>query len=279
MNEDGTPPASGAYVLGHDDVELRRLTTQARLIDPITRRFLTDGGIAAGMRVLDVGSGAGHVAFLAAELVGDSGEIVGVDRSAAAVEAAQNEAQARSLGNVSFIEGDPAQMVFDMPFDALVGRYVLQFQADPSDVLRRLAGHVRPGGRVVFHELDWGGLWSVPPAPTHDRCCGWVVETLRLSGAQTSMGLNLHATFVAAGLADPSLSLEAIIGGGAQAVVAVRQVVDLVGTLAPAMQRLGVASAAEIGYDTLFDRMMDETRTLRCVIVGRLQIGCWSATS
>jgi hypothetical protein len=93
------------------------------------------------------------------------------------------------------------------------------------------------------------------------------------------MGLNLHATFLAAGLADPTLRLEASIGGGAQAVVAIRQLVDLVGTLAPAMQRVGVASAAAIGYDTLFDRMMDETRTLGCVIVGRLQIGCWSARS
>jgi SAM-dependent methyltransferase len=279
MNEDSTPAAGAAYVLGHDERELRRLATQARLIDPITRRFLADGGIAAGMRVLDVGSGAGHVAFVAAELVGDAGEVVGVDRSAAAVEAAQIEAQARSLRNVSFLAGDPAQMSFDRPFDGLIGRYVLQFQADPSDLLRRLAAHVRPGGRVVFHELDWGGLWSFPPAPMHDRCCSWVVETLRRSGAQTSMGLNLHATFLAAGLADPTLRLEAIIGGGAQAVVAVRQVVDLVGTLAPAMQRLGVASAAEIGYDTLFDRMMDETQTLGCVIVGRLQIGCWSVRS
>jgi hypothetical protein len=50
--------------------ELERLSIQARLIAPITRGFLLDGGIAPGMRVLDVGSGAGDVAFLVAELVG-----------------------------------------------------------------------------------------------------------------------------------------------------------------------------------------------------------------
>jgi cyclopropane fatty-acyl-phospholipid synthase-like methyltransferase len=66
-----------AYVLGHSDRELERLSTQARLIDPITRQIFRAAGIVPGMRVLDVGSGAGDVAFLAAEMVGDAGEVVG----------------------------------------------------------------------------------------------------------------------------------------------------------------------------------------------------------
>ena len=52
-----------AYVLGHSDREIERLKTQAQLIDPITRRFFEEAGISRGMRVLDVGSGAGDVAF------------------------------------------------------------------------------------------------------------------------------------------------------------------------------------------------------------------------
>jgi cyclopropane fatty-acyl-phospholipid synthase-like methyltransferase len=68
---------SRTYVLGHSARELERLTIQARLIDRITRGFLRDGGIAEGMRVIDVGCGAGDVSFMAAELVGESGEVVG----------------------------------------------------------------------------------------------------------------------------------------------------------------------------------------------------------
>ena len=56
--------AANAYPLGHTDAELKRLATQARLIDPITRRYLVSAGITEGMRVLDVGSGAGDVAIL-----------------------------------------------------------------------------------------------------------------------------------------------------------------------------------------------------------------------
>src|SRR6185295_7109489 len=100
----------GSYVLGHSERELERLIRQARLIDPITRRFLQAAGIDAGMRVLDVGTGAGDVAFIAAELVGDRGEVVGTDRSAAALTTAKQRARARSLGNEDFREGDPAEI-------------------------------------------------------------------------------------------------------------------------------------------------------------------------
>lgn len=68
--------ADGTYVLGHSDAELRRLETQARVKDPITRRFFVEAGVGPGMRVLDVGSGAGDVALLLAELVGESGQVV-----------------------------------------------------------------------------------------------------------------------------------------------------------------------------------------------------------
>jgi ubiquinone/menaquinone biosynthesis C-methylase UbiE len=59
-------------VLGHSEAVLRRLTFQAALIEPITRELLVDAGIAEGMRVLDVGTGRGDVAFLVAEIVGDT---------------------------------------------------------------------------------------------------------------------------------------------------------------------------------------------------------------
>ena len=64
---------SGGYVLGHSEQELKRLAEQARVIDPITRRIFEQAGIGRGMRVLDVGSGVGDVAFLIADLVGRLG--------------------------------------------------------------------------------------------------------------------------------------------------------------------------------------------------------------
>ena len=90
------------YALGHTDAELKRLATQARLIDPITRHFLVSAGITDGMRVIDVGSGAGDVAMLLAGLVGPKGEVVGTDTARAAIDAAERRVHARGLANVTF---------------------------------------------------------------------------------------------------------------------------------------------------------------------------------
>jgi len=59
-----TSDEANNYVLGHSGRELERLHCQAQLVNPITRQYLIEAGIAFGMRVLDVGSGAGNVAFL-----------------------------------------------------------------------------------------------------------------------------------------------------------------------------------------------------------------------
>ena len=69
MNQLPSDPA-GSYALGRSDAETRRLILQHQLYGPFTRQFLTAAGITAGMKVLDVGSGAGDVALLLADLVG-----------------------------------------------------------------------------------------------------------------------------------------------------------------------------------------------------------------
>ena len=56
-----------SYILGHSEAEILRLQTQANILRPITERLPRSAGIRLGMRVLDLGSGAGDVAMLAAE--------------------------------------------------------------------------------------------------------------------------------------------------------------------------------------------------------------------
>ncbi len=273
---DGKTGPTEDYALGHSERELERLGTQALVIDPITRRFFGEAGIGPGMRVLDVGSGAGHVALLVAGLVGDQGEVVGVDRSPSALARARERAHAQSIHNVSFLEGDPANMAFDRPFDAITGRYVLMFQPDPTTMLRKLASHVRPGGPVVFHEVDWDGARSVPPAPSYDQCCRWLVDTLRLLGAEPRLGLKLHAMFVAAGLPPPTMRIDALIGGGVNGTGPTDMMADLIETVSSDMERLGVATADQVGFKTLAQRLRDEAIANNSVIMGRYEIGAWS---
>lgn len=147
------------YALGHSSRELDRLSFQGTVFAPYTHQLLTEAGVTAGMRVLDVGSGCGDVSFLAAELVGSRGYVLGVDRSTAAVERARTRAIRRKLTNIAFEVGDPLAMHFDKPFDAIIGRFVLMYQDDPTTSLKNMLRYLRQGGLVAFQE---GRLDCVP---------------------------------------------------------------------------------------------------------------------
>ena len=67
------------YALGRSPREYARLAMQAELLRPMTRRAFDDAGVTTGMRVLDLGSGAGDVCMLLAEMVGPTGAVIGLD--------------------------------------------------------------------------------------------------------------------------------------------------------------------------------------------------------
>jgi hypothetical protein len=249
------------YELGHTDRELKRLGTLARLVDPMTRQFFQNAGLAAGMRVLDIGSGAGDVAFLVAEFVGAGGEVVGTDRSETALASARRRAHERSLNNVSFRDGDPTEVTFDRLFDAVVGRYVLMFSPDPVAMLRGIARHLRPGG---------------PPAPTYDLCCDWIVRTFRKVGTSTQMGLSLHSAFLRADLNAPTMGVQALVGGGSNSLSGLDLIADLAVTMGPVLEEMGVATIADLAPATLYERVRAEVEANGSVVIGRYEVGAWT---
>ncbi|HXY71357.1 MAG TPA: methyltransferase domain-containing protein [Actinomycetota bacterium] len=269
--EDAAP-----YVLGHSPIELDRLERQARIVDPITRRFVQEAGVRPGMRVLDVGSGAGDVALLLADLVGPNGGVVGFDRSAAGLEAARSKAAVRGVGHVTFVTGTIDAVDDGEPFDAAVGRCVLQFQSDPAELLAAVAARVTSGGLVVFRELDWSGVSSEPAIPTFERLCDWVQRAIAESGANVHSGLRLPAVFAAAGLEEPELRLEQPIGVGEGARKLLEKIADLATTLATTIIERGIATAEDLDLETLLARMTAEAAERRSLVRSHLQIGAWS---
>jgi SAM-dependent methyltransferase len=263
------------YELGHSEPEMERLTRQAQAFERFTRQFFQEAGLGPGMRVLDIGSGAGDVAFLAADLVGSAGEVIGVDRSAGAVQWSARRANSLGIANVRFLEGDPSAMEFERPFDAVVGRLVLMFQPNPADVLRKLTRHLRPGAIVAFQEFDVANARSFPAAPTFDRALEWIRRTQQTAGARLEMGLDLYPTYLAAGLPGPSLRMDALIAGGADS-PAYGMITDVIRSLLPAMERMKIATAAEIGIDTIEQRMRDEVVAGKGVILSPALIGAWA---
>src|SRR3954453_11928224 len=111
------PDMPEEYVLGHRAEELARLDHQAKALEPATRLALQLAGITSGMRVLDLGTGTGEVALLAAEAVGPTGSVVGVDQSPDVLEYAAGKCRARGVTNVRFERADIATYVPDEPVD------------------------------------------------------------------------------------------------------------------------------------------------------------------
>lgn len=183
---------------------------------PYTARFLQDAGISPGMRVLDVGAGAGDVALLAAGLVGQQRTVVGIDLNAELIETARARAAAAGWEHVSFVAGDAASAELDRGFDAVVGRCVLFFAREAAALVRRLTGYVRDGGIVAFQEPANATLapMSLPHSQLLERLWEWILETYRRADMDLFMGLRLRSIFAQAGLPAPAMHLDAAAGGG-----------------------------------------------------------------
>ena len=262
------------YALGHSDTEMDRLSAQARALEPFTRRMFRDAGLCDGMRVLDVGSGSGDVAFLAASAVGPSGEVLGIDRVPAAVETAGERARKAGYQNVKFIAGDLFEMSFPQPFDAVVGRLVLMHQPDPVAMLRKLSSLARPGAIFAFQEYDISAARSYPHLEIFEQCLQWLLAAFERAGTDVRMGLKLYSAFVAAGLPAPSMSLDALIGGGPDNPGSAL-VPDVIRSLLPALERFGIATAAQVGIDSLRERMQAAVVAEGGIVISPSLIGAW----
>ncbi|MET0232817.1 MAG: class I SAM-dependent methyltransferase, partial [Rhodanobacteraceae bacterium] len=193
------------YVLGHGSEEHRRLILQSRFIGELTEIVFARAGLAPGMRVLDVGCGAGDVSLLVAAFVGKEGSVLGVDQAPQSVALASERAKAAGLDNVRFEVAQLEAFQKEDTFDALVGRLVLLYLKEPAVVLRQLAERVRPGGVIAFQEMEMTTARAVPEVPLFTQCGRWIVEAFARAGVETSMGSRLYSIFEQAGLPGPEM--------------------------------------------------------------------------
>jgi SAM-dependent methyltransferase len=171
-------------------------------------------------------------------------------------------------------QGDPTEMRFDEDFDAVVGHLILVYYSDPVDALRKLLLDLRPGGIVAFQEVDSSGCKSHPISPTDQRCLEWIMQTFRGTGAQATIGLELHSIFRSAGLPAPALRLDAAVGAGPD--TPYKMLPEIVRSLLPAMERLGIATAAEVEVESLGHRIRDEILADNGIVISPSLIRAWT---
>lgn len=251
--------AHDQYALGRSPKEYDRLARQAEIMKPMTLRLFSEAGIRPGMNVLDLGSGAGDVAMLLAEMVGPSGSVIGLDLDQDATLHARERTIAAQFHNIAFVHSDFARYRPDAPLDAIVGRLVLMYQEDPAAALAPLIKHLAADGVVAFIEP-----WFQPPAgpdstvKTLGTC---VVETLRRSGAHVDLGPRLHRVFQAAGLPLPSMRFEAVMDPRDDSPL-YQYIADTVERLLPKALEYGIPGTAELDIRSIPDRIRADLNML-----------------
>jgi hypothetical protein len=178
---------------------------------------------------------------------------------------------------VQFIEGDIHDPAPGGPYDAIVEVVALWQLPDPAEVLRRQATVLRPGGLIVAIEGDASATRSLPETALYTQWWSWSAEATARAGLDVNFGQRLWAVAEEAGLRPRGMiGIEAHVGLGDEDGLAwlmqTRRVIEplLVGT--------GVATAEEIGMETLEQRLRNEWERTRVVITPGLQLGVWAIT-
>lgn len=144
----------------------------------VQAELLAHAGLAPGQQVLDVASGTGLVAFAAANAVGQSGRVCGIDLSGQMVEAAQHRARSLGCMKVEFARMDAECLTWpDASFDVVLCALGLMYMPDPELAVREMRRVLRPGGRVVIAvwgeraQCGWSSLFGIVDAEVSSDVC------------------------------------------------------------------------------------------------------------
>ena len=271
-----TENAAGEYHLGYSDAEHERLVRQAKRLAPVTEHFLREAGVGPGMRVLDVGSGAGDVAMLVGRIVGPSGSVVGVERDSRSIARARERVADAGMPNIEFVEGDITGFASKSAFDASVGRYVLQFLQDPVAALRTIASAVKPGGILAFQEGSFAPFVALSAHLTlWSACVNLLHETAMHSGVNVEMGPGLHKAFHDAGLPAPKMRMVMELGDEPELTSLLSDAID---STMPHTRKAGLSVDAIGDLETLHDRLHDEVVRSNTVVPWIALVGAWCRT-
>src|SRR5438067_13756651 len=195
------------YVLGTHDEEVARLGLQHRVWRPVVTECWQRVGITHGWRVIDVGAGPGYATADLAEIVGPTGSVLGIERSARFLEVARERCRRRGLTNVEFREADLMEVSLgQLGLDASWCRWVASFVSSPTKLIDNIAGALRPGGLAIFHEYsNYETFRLMPIRPALERFAQEVMGSWRAVGGEPDVARALAGLLREVGMGGPEI--------------------------------------------------------------------------
>jgi len=172
------------------------------------------------------------------------------------------------------MECDVSQIQDGKPFDAAVGRLILQFVANPVAILRCLSQMVRPGGVVVFQEVSYAPLLALSVhLPLWSARVALAREVVQRTGANPEIGVALHRAFQDAGLPAPTTRMEVLLGNASNFTL---WIYDFLCSLRPQIERHNISFEALGDFETLAARLEAEVAQSESVVPYIALVGAWS---
>ena len=191
---------SSDYIITGGKEGKDRLNILSDVLFNDTRSLLEVNGLTTGQSFLDLGCGGGNVAILAAQIVGDGGNVTGIDFDESIIELARQDAVSKGVNNVSFRTVSAYEISYNNEFNIVYARFLLSHLARPAEVLEKMLAAVKPGGKVIVEDIHFIGHFCYPACEAFNRYVALYAASAQHNHQNADIGPSMVSLFRQAGI-------------------------------------------------------------------------------